>query len=313
MGLRNLAISLLALNCFICVSQDDNDFIQKFPEKITVRVGLQNTSNSFIITDTDNGNRSKLEPNKKTYLGASVLFRSLEVDFGFSPNFISDNKDNRGSRLLTLNFRMFWKQWMQTLDLYSQKGFSLSSANSREVFPDVKSLKIGGTTAYIFNENFSFRAIGFQNKWQKKSAGSFIPRFTFYYTKYDLGDTGFQNDSRSYDLAIGPGYFYNWVLDKNFILSAGSTVGMGINFTDNENDTFTSALYEAIIRSAIGYNSERFFAGINVNILFLEHNSNRYTRLDDKISFLEFYMGYRFNAPKKWVDKADQFNRKFGF
>ena len=32
----------------------------------------------------------------------------------------------------------------------------------------------------------------------------------------------------------------------------------------------------------------------------------------DSISFLEFYVGYRFDAPKKWIAKADEISRKFG-
>lgn len=311
-----IAILLLLCHSSFCQKTDTinhDTYIRKFPEKFTFRIGLLNTSNSFLLTDTVTGERIELEPNKKTYLGASFLFRSVELDLGFSPNFISNNTDNEDSKLFTLNFRMFWNRWMQTLDFYSQKGFSANTQFGAEQFRDMRTLKIGGTTSYIFNGNFSFRAVGFQNEWQKKSAGSFIPRFTFYYTKYGLKDADFESDANSYDIAIGPGYHYNLVFDENFIIGVGSTAGIGFNITTSENDTLTSALYEAIFRGAIGYNSERFYTGINTNILFLEHNTSRYTRLDDKISFLEFYMGFRFNAPKKWVSAADKFNRKFGF
>nr|WP_299337700.1 DUF4421 family protein [Allomuricauda sp.] len=277
------------------------EYIETFPDKFTVRVGLLNTSNSFVFTDTNTANRVELEPNKKTYLGVSFLFRSLELDLGFSPDFISNNTDNEGSRLFTLNFRMFWNQWMQTLDFYSQKGFFVNTDLGNEQFPSIRTLKVGGTTAYIFNQKFSFRAVGFQNEWQKKSAGSFIPRFTFYYTRYGLQGTDFDDDVNSYDIAIGPGYHYNLVIDENYLFGVGSTAGAGINITSSPTETTTSALYELILRGNVGYNSERFYSGINANIIFLEHNENRQTRLDDRISFLEFYVGYRFNAPKKWI------------
>ena len=317
MGLRVEVLIVGFLLSFRVFGQKDSmqiqEYIKTFPDKFTVRVGLLNTSNNFIYTDTNSADRIELEPNKKTYLGASFLFRSLELDLGFSPNFISNNSDNEGSRLFTLNFRMFWKQWMQTLDFYSQKGFFVNTDLGNEQFPNIRTLKVGGTTAYIFNPKFSFRAIGFQNEWQKKSAGSFIPRFTFYYTKYKLGETDFDNEVNSYDVAIGPGYHYNLVIDENYLLGVGSTLGSGINFTSSTTDTTVSALYEVIFRGNVGYNSERFYSGINANVIFLEHNADRQTRLDDRISFLEFYLGYRFDAPKKWIKAAEGFNRTFGF
>ncbi|WP_422349726.1 DUF4421 family protein [Flagellimonas sp.] len=318
MGIKFYFIWFLIFPCLLGFSQNrdtvaTDSYIKSFPEKFTVRIGLSNTSNSFLITDTETGQRLKLKPNEKTYSGVSFLFRSLELDLGYSPKFISNNQDNEGSKLFTLNFRTFWNQWMQTLDFYAQKGFSAITEDGSVRFPDLRTLKIGGTTAYIFNTKFSFRAVGFQNEWQKKSAGSFVPRFTFYYTRYGLKNAGLESNANSYDVAFGPGYHYNLVIAKNYILGAGATTGIGMNMTSSQIKTNTSVLYEAIFRGALGYNSERFYIGANANVLFLEHNTDRVTRLDDKISFLEFYVGYRFKAPKKWITAADKFNRKFGF
>ncbi|NAS10864.1 DUF4421 family protein [Poritiphilus flavus] len=301
------------LLCPLFFFGQDSTYIRSFPEKITFRLGLQNTSNTFIVNDTGSGQQITLEPNDKVYLGGSILFRSIELDLGFAPNFFDANNDNSGTRLLTFNFRMFLGRWMQTLDFYSQKGFSFTSSGNAVFFPDVSTLKIGGTTSYIFNKRFSFRAIGFQNEWQKKSAGSFIPGFTAYYTKFDLNSDDFSSDSQSYDFALGPGYYYNLVIGKHFILGAGNTSGLGINITRSDSGNNTSLLFETVFRVVFGYNSERFFTGLNSRLLYLSHNTDRYTRLDDTIGFVEFYLGYRFDAPKKWVKAADKFNSKFGF
>lgn len=312
MGLKNYTFYLLVLCSFICFSQDDNAYIRTFPEKVTARLGIQNTSNSFTIIDYESGEQIELIPNDKTYLGLSLLFRSVEIDLGYAPNFFSENRDNKGSKLFTLNFRMFLGQWMQTLDFYKQKGFFAISDGITLPFPELSTLKIGGTTSYIFNKNFSFRAIGFQNEWQKKSAGSFIPSFTAYYTKFSLDDAENTSDNRSLDLAIGPGYYYNLVLRKHFILSAGATAGIGVNFTHSDGETLTSTLFQAVFRTSIGYNSERFFTGINLSTQILAHSTDQNTIFDDNITFSEVYIGYRFNAPKKWMEKANKFNRKFG-
>jgi hypothetical protein len=247
-------------------------------------------------------------------MGASILFRSIEIDFGFAPKFLKSNQDNEDSKLFNLNFRMFQNQWMQTIDLYSQKGFYFILNNERENISGIKTFKIGGSTSYIFNKNFSFRAIGFQNEWQTKSAGSFIPRLFYYYTKYTLNEDGLSENAYSYDIAIAPSYYYNLSIHKNFLFSIGASAGIGINHSSNIGDgNLTSPLYEFSGRVVIGYNSETFFGGMNSSLLILEHDVDRYTRQDDTIPYLEFYIGYRFKAPKKLMKLADDFNRKFGF
>ena len=313
MGLKSVAIIYLAFGCIFCSAQDGAEYIRKFPEKFTLRLGMQSTSNSFIFTDDLNGTQLELLPNDKTYLGASFLFRSVEVDLGFAPDFLSENKDNGDSKLFTLNFRMFLGRWMQTLDFYSQKGFFIKTDELTFPFPELTTLKIGGTTGFIFNPNFSFRAIGFQNEWQKKSAGSFIPRFSFYYTRFDLNDNTPEAITRAFDIAVGPGYYYNWVVKNHFIFSLGATLGFGVNVTTAEETTNTTALTQVLFRSALGYNSERFFTGINVSSQLLSYKTDPNTVQDDIITFVELYIGYRFNAPKKWVRAADKFNSKFGF
>lgn len=317
MGLRTF-IGILLICCGqSSLSQHDsiseNEYIVKFPDKISTRISLINTSNDFYINDTNLDLKYKLEPNIRDYLGVSILFRSLEIDYGFSPNFFKPNKDNGDSKLFNLNFRMFQGQWMQTIDFYNQKGFYVILNNQKLDASSVKTFKIGGSTSYIFNKNFSFRAIGFQNEWQTKSVGSFIPRFYYYFTKYNINQEDYNEKAHTFDIAIAPSYYYNFVLKKHFLLSIGGSAGIGINHSTNlGNSNLTSALFEFSGRAVLGYNSKTFFGGINSNILILEHNVDRYTRQDDTIPFLEFYIGYRFNAPKKWVKFADDFNTKYG-
>ncbi len=296
----------------ILFSQKDSTYIRTFPEKITFRAALLNTSNSFVFSD-DAGNDIRLDPNKEDYLGLSILFRSAEIDVGFAPQFLATNRNNEASKLFTLNFRMFLGRWMQTLDFYQQQGFFATGNGQDSYIPQLKTLKIGGSTSYICNDRFSFRAIGFQNEWQRKSAGSFVPRLTTYYTRYTIPEALQSTTVTSVDIAIGPGYFYNWVPFEHFLLSGGATAGLGVNRTHTQDLSSVSPLYEATLRAVAGYNSERFFVGINTNYVFLEHDENRTTRVEDRLSFIEFYVGYRIDAPKKMMDWAKRFNETFNF
>lgn len=292
-------------------SLPNNEYITTFLDKISTRISLVNTSNSFYLNNKSEGIKYKLIPHKTDYLNFSTLFRSLELDFGFAPNFIGQNKDNKNSKLFTLNFRMFYNQWMQTIDLYDQKGFYLEVENQKEDISGMKTFKIGGSTSYIFNKDYSFRAIGFQNEWQTKSAGSFIPRFFFYYTKYSLKNEGYNNTAHSYDFAIAPSYFYSLVLGKNFLLSLGGSLGMGVNYNKSlGEEDLVSALFEYSGRAVFSYNSKTLFGGINSSLLIFDHNVDRFTRQNDDITYLEFYIGYRFKAPKKLMKLADDVNEK---
>ena len=280
---------------------------------MTFRLGLQTTSNSFKLRDKETRELVEFIPNDKSYLGLSVQFRSIGLDIGYAPNFLAENKDNDDSKLITLNFRMFFDHVMQTVDFYKQKGFFVRNQDFTLPVEDLTTTKIGGSTSYIFNEEFSFRAIGFQNEWQKKSAGSFIPRVTYYFTKFQLDDPDVGNlTEHSFNLAVGPGYYYNWIFDENFIVSAGSTAGLGFDVTNSGGKTTLNGLGQLIFRLSGGYNSETFFSGININTQLLTSRSSDNLVLDDSISYLEFYIGYRFNAPKKWIENAEEINRKFG-
>ena len=312
MGLRlSLLLILLCLTEF-CTAQNST-YKESFPDKVTLRLSLQTTSNSFTLRDKITRNKTEFIPNDKSYLGLSVLFRFLEVDFGYAPNFLSENKDNGDSKLITFNIRTFFGQYMQTVDIYKQKGFFIRTQELTLPIDDLKTFKIGGTSSYIFNPDFSFRAIGFQNEWQKESVGSFIPSISYYYTKFKLEDPIIENQlEHSFKMAVGPGYYYNWVFEKNYILSAGATGGLGFNLSKSQGKTSLDGLAQLIFRLTGGYNSENFFSGININTQLLTHTSAENFVLDDSISFLEFYVGYRFNAPKKWIAKADEISRKFG-
>ncbi|WP_339652952.1 DUF4421 family protein [uncultured Maribacter sp.] len=301
----------------LCIAQytiaQDSRYKEAFPDKITFRMALQTTSNNFTLRDKITRNKTEFIPNDKSYLGLSVLFRFLEVDFGYAPNFLSENKDNGDSKLITFNIRTFFGQFMQTVDIYKQKGFFIRTQDLTLPIDELKTFKIGGTSSYIFNQDFSFRAIGFQNEWQKKSVGSFIPGISYYYTKFKLEDPNIETQiEHSFKLAVGPGYYYNWVFDENYILSAGATGGLGFNISKSQGETLLTGLAQMVFRVTGGYNSEKFFSGININTQILTNNSSENFVLDDSISFLEFYVGYRFDAPKKWIAKADEISRKFG-
>lgn len=328
MGLKTvLAIFFLIASASSMIAQTETDsiiydqeteYIHKFPNRITGRLFYVNTSNVITINDRNSDISFKLNPNKQDRIGAAVSFRSITLSYSFSPNFLAENKDNGDSKLFNLNLRTYFgKHWMQTLDIYSEKGFFLENNNVNIPLPDLKSFKIGGATSYILNDDFSFRAIISQDEKQIKSTGSFIPRIVYYYTKLNL-KTDTNNDVlNAFDLVFAPSYYYNFIPTNNLFISAGVSAGVGINHSKNkdnnhieQDENLTSLVTELNFSGSITYDLSNFYIGTHYNYLILNHNSDRTAYINDELPFFQIFVGYRFKASKKLVKKANKLNKK---
>ncbi|MBU2949774.1 DUF4421 domain-containing protein [Tamlana agarivorans] len=308
----------------VVYGEQHNEYIYIYKNRITAKAYFIKTSNTLRIRNREDANDEfHLFPNNQDKIGASVAFRSISASYSFSPNSLAENPNDNNSKLFNLNLRSYFgKHFMQTLDIYSQKGFQLEGTNNQQAYlPKTKSFKIGGSTSYIFNENFSYRAIATQDEKQLKSAGTFMPRLVYYFTKHDVhvtsedGSQSISTDYNALDIAFAPSYIYNFVPTKNLFLSAGVSAGIGLNYSNNPGDeeNMTSLLTELDFRGSITYDINFLYLGAHYNYLILNHNSDRSSYIKDDIPYLQVFIGYRFNAPKKMVNKADEINKKISF
>ena len=324
MGLKiKISLILLGFSFFLSFGQvevkgaSENDSIVRkiyFPNKITLRAYFISTSNTFNFSDKNQGIDFTLIPNKQNQLGFSAAFRSIIISYSFAPKFLAENRDNQNSELQNLNLRTFLGQWMVNFQLYKEKGFFIDvpELDINEYFPNFKTRKTGGTLSYILNKDFSFRAIVSQDEKQLVSAGSFIPNFFFYYTDYELKSEGINEDIYSYDMALAPAYYYNFVPSKNILLSAGGSAGLGLNITKSGDESLSSLLTELNFRASVVYDKNNLYLGAHYSYLILNHNFDRSTYVQDDIPYLQIFIGYRFKAPRFMVKTGDDVNKKLG-
>ena len=284
-------------------------YFKKFDDHISAKLSLNTTSNSFVMNDVVNNMKYDIVPNDHERIDLSLGYRAIAFSIGFAPDFLATNKDNSDSKMFNLNFRAFHKQWTQSFDLYSQRGFYLKTGEVSVILPEMKTFKIGGQTSYIFNKNFSFRAMSAQTEWQQKSAGSFVPTLSLYYTKLRFKIEDFEETAHIYTTALSPSYFHNFIIKKKFFASLGLAPGIGIEYVDAE----TSALYQIEMTLALGYNSDTFFAGINSNAKYFSSNTGSDVQWGDNIARGEIYFGYRFKPPKKLTEITNKINEKLPF
>lgn len=300
MGIKRYIAALLFTGggCFAQTDSLSNAYIEKFPDKISTQLFVLNTSNDFTLDYKNEGLTVDVVPNRKTTMGIAVQYDIISFSLGFAPKFFADNKDNQDSKMTSFGFSLFPKQWLIHLDYIYQKGMSLETAGANIYLPSLSTKKLGGSTSYVFNKNFSVNALAFQSERQLKSAGTFIPALSCYYTELK-GDASDNIEGKTYfiDVAIAPGYSYNWVIAKKFLVAGGLSIGAGFTKAVDEDTDSTTVLTQASLSLSLGYNSDTFYGGVLSKGIASTHNTNNNVTMGDNISYVTAFFGYRFDAP----------------
>lgn len=271
----------------------------------------------------------KSNDNISTGIGFSYRFLGLSIAFR-APVLNNDNVRYGKTKALDLQSSFYNRKY--TLDVYGQfyQGLYLKNADilasplpqgTMLIRPDLKTSVIGLNTHYIFNyKRFSYRAAYVQNEYQKKSAGSALAGISIYrfgidadsgVIPSDISDYGLFNNSRFnrsriFSLAVNAGYAYTRVLKKHFFITAALIGGIGSNWTSltderlNIEDKKTNWQINGTLRLAAGYNSKRYFAGLQY-FNFLTKNASPFSN-----SWQEFESGYvRFTVAKRFGVKKN--------
>ena len=158
-----------------------------------------------------------------------------EVDITKDPeglNDVDDDDDVKGKSSFTdYGFRFFLGNWTQELIYSNIQGYYIE--NTQDFFPgweenkdpylqfpDLKAIQWGGSTSYILNERFSFRNIVYQTEWQRKSAGSFIPKLAYNFNRFSNKINDLKSIENAFDIKIAPSYYYTLVMHRNWFVSA---------------------------------------------------------------------------------------------
>lgn len=309
-----IILCLLGLNLFAQNPAAVDSSIREIPqiinydEFLTTRLSFSDNFNLLTLKDKGGNSELLFSPNQQINSTLSLAYRFLEIDIGYTPKFIRFNKDDdiRGkTKFFNLGTRFYVGRFMQNIQYRKTRGFYAEDLEFPErdkfIFSDLKIVKFGGSTSYVLNPDFSFRALFKQNEWQTKSSGSLVPTLSYYWTK--ISDPEFGKDAL-FDITIGPSYYYNWIIENSFLVGIGGHAGIGYNETkstftdDTPNHKMDGLIYTTELKLALGYNSTRFFTGVNVTFDSFYHDNEPDFKVKDQQRYFEFYLGYRFNAPK---------------
>jgi len=281
----------------------DTAYIKDYYSKhLILRIYESTKFNNFKFID--HKDRLVFKPNDHNNFGVGFNYRFISLNFGFYIPDLSKSIDIYGkTRQLDLQTHVYLHKLIADLYLQFYHGYYLSNTDEtlenfedRRVVnrPDIDTRNASLVAQYVFNDQqFSYNAAFYQNERQVKSAGSLLAGGGIYHTAL-AGDSSliptkaqyinFFNNARfnrTENTAIGvnAGYAYTFIIRKYFFLTGFLSAGTGINYAvltntylDSKRDRVGLQL-NITERLAMGYNDDRYFAGITYIRLITKNNA----------------------------------------
>lgn len=311
-------IGLLMVCC--AYAQKDTTAIVNYSDKIILKLNLDTRTDVYLYENRQDNSRLHLVPNNRYRLFLSLDYEFIGVSIGFVPEFLGANSDDdlKGeSEFTDYQFRFFLGRWVQSLAYGKISGYYVR--NTGDFFSDwvkdidpyiqfdgLSSTQYAMSTAFVFNPNFSYRNIVYQNEWQKISSGSFVPTLHYGYHIFDFDQEGLVSTDKYVNLRLAPSYYYTYVLHSNWFLSANISPSLGVRFSKSEtrSDITTTRERNTIFTRNVsmglnlGYSSERIIFGINANLSADWYNEDSVSSTEENQLYGVVYFGYRFDPPK---------------
>lgn len=285
----------------------DANYIENLSDRLTLRLFMSRKYSTYGIMDFVNHQDLRYNPNDRLVMGGGFSYGIWTIDVGLNFPAIN-NKDVPlfgETKSLDLQTHFYMRKFV--IDLYYHKyhGFYLDnsfdmvknwpSADTFLIRGDMHVKGLGGNLQYVFNSSrFSYRAAFNQTDWQKKSAGSFLAGVEGYFFT-TTGDQSLIPDSiinpqfwegTKYDrseifcVGLNGGYAHTFVIRKRFFFTLSLQLGASGGKTtlllgDDPSSELSSFSVNASMtgRFAMGYNSDRFYAGLSYANLRLRNQA----------------------------------------
>lgn len=248
---------------------------------ITGRYYFSKKYTSFDMTNLGEGLSLKYKPNTTLNMGVGATYRWATLNLAYGFDFLNPNEDKGKTRYLDLQVHNYGRKII--IDLFGQfyRGFYLEEEALRKENgdyyqrPDVVVRVFGASGQYLLNHGqFSYRAAFLQNEWQKKSAGSMLVGWEFFFGQGRADSTFVPNAFNDSDAEVqlnrlsfietGPnvGYAYTLVFKKNFFVTGSGSVSFdfGSNVVEGPGGRTRSSSFSpnTFVRFFTGYNSEKW-------------------------------------------------------
>ena len=332
---RITSLSLIVLHITVSALRGQSDslnstvltptikYIEKADTMITVKL---NANNEFEFFKQEGDHFAyDLRPNIKLSNKLAFNYRMISFGIGFAPKFIPGNNDNAEqgkTKAFAFGLAVNSSHLIQDLQIGRIQGFYLHNSTDfvpgwekgKDPYlqlPDLVMATIRGSTSYKFNPNFSLKAISSQTEIQLKSCGSFIPSLSYRYYEIDnksqISSQSSSQQSNNFEGLVNIGYYYTFVLNSKFYLSAAINPGIGFDYTylttryqeGDQHNSYSDLVLRSQEKVGLGYNSKKLLAGAEFSIAHSMRNMNQTSvKLEAKRIYFQVFVGYRFIAPR---------------
>ena len=245
----------------------------------------------------------KYKPNSDLAIGLGFSYRYVVL--GGTINLFSiKSAEKLKTRSFDFQSQLASRRFLSIISAVFYKGFYADNpllnvpSGGYYIRPDIGVSILGLDNMYAFNPKYSFRGSMLRFQRMKKSAGSAL---VSYNTSYMLksADSSFvpkvlQNSFEDFDLrririwnvALGAGYAYTWVINKQFLVSGIVNANVPLNFLKTQNES--------------GQNDHQIKTGFDINM---------WLRASYERDIWALSVDYR---NSKMVDASDEFNSTLG-
>ncbi|MEM1002403.1 MAG: DUF4421 family protein [Bacteroidota bacterium] len=308
----------------------DPSFRVNYFENIILKTFFKSNATSFQYRTLDGAKLLDLVPAGEFLIGLSFDYKWVAFEASFSPGFLINNEvENPNATAYNINLNFFYSdRWRQEFRLTFNEGFLNRSSNEgintfdEPTFDNTTLLIIQGSTFFITNRNYSYRAHYAQTERQLKSAGSFIPRIRYTYSEVDPNleeESEFQTlQFSSIDILGQIGYLYTFVTKQTWFATIGLHAGAGYNnvtykVENSKNQIFDSFVYTFEPQLAAGYNNYRWFFGASGNWRNFNNANEGAGQFSRDQTYFEIHVGYRLNDNKSMRKFFGWFEDHLGF
>ncbi len=311
--------------------QYDTNYIKSYNSKLALRLVLPKRFDRFTLKNTLTNKKYVYKANERYGIGIGVTYKWLAVDITLSPDFTQRNTEVFGE---TEEFNIKGSAYLKrhVIDGYFRRYKGYYVSNATEVIPDwqpgtqyplrpdIQTISWGFNYTIPFNwKRYSPKVIFVLDGELKKSAGSFmaVSSLYVYHLKADssIVDNSFSPEAQINNMNIALigqlfGYSYTHVY-KEFYASAsvlpGITYTLGNVFSEagTYHPRFT-ANFKLMVRAGLGYNSERWYAGI---YLIVDNNQialPQHLAITNALGEFRVFAGFRIKPPKLIDDIMDR-------
>lgn len=314
-----------------------DDYIVDYSDQLSVKLYGILKSNKIAHVSQDTDKKIEYKPNENLNIGFGLGYKWLGLDLAFNLSGVNSDDDQFGkTKRFDIQSNIYTRKFAIDLNWQSYCGYYASNPGTYmanfdpdrmpyPLRPDIKTVNYGISAMYIFkHDKFSFRSAFTYNERQVKSAGSFMagPYLSYYRMDADSSlipvaaeeyfDTSVDFRGNEYiGYGFSGGYGYNLVVGKRVFFSATLAIGLGPEIKKTPSTHGQKASTEAqltgrlSVRTALGYNSERFFSGISAVGVFLGERQEKEDFLERGIAHIKLFIGHRFR-PHSFIKSKKQ-------